>query len=542
MECGSGELGGGKKRKLVKRKFESKITPSPRPPVTQSPHLPSPTSDLPSSKTASYSCRILASRFSIRGRSMADWEFLIQREDDRGWRPIETGNLQLMAGKYRIVASSNLPNTPIQTRITHQTSGEVPKRRSRSISQTSNAKGLVVIIPFTQLPSGIWQFVCSGMNDSQTAWHRILKLRVLPRTDSPPARVATPHAEGVVAQIVCPIDLDATEPPTEPMEPIETTLDERENWAQGLARLLEQLEVDSLQPSHSPNHRLAPGDIQFNAICDPPSQSISLNRSTFSGIIPGNCLTIVGECNLRLVNANLLQAAKIEKLSICARHPQTAEIVAAIERTLPPNLDAFTFRGQLDLPVDPQSGLLIGEVKLSDKYNIQLYSANFTISLNLNPLPASELSLLKMFDRVEDDSAATVERLTRLQMEALTIGSPLAEPLLDARMPSSARRQSPHTSTQVSPSGYPAVPLAYDRASMFTYPEIVPVETFPTDRIFNPETVAKSVIPLPAPPARSSFFTIPDITGDLEIDFADLTVDRSHDPHKYPNLEIVVDD
>jgi hypothetical protein len=477
---------------------------------------------------------------------MADWEFLIQREGDRGWRPIETGNLQLMAGKYRIVASSNLPHTLIQTRITHQTLGEtVPKRRSRSISQTSNARGLVVIIPFTQLQSGIWQFVCSGLDETQTAWHRILKLRVLPRTDSPsPARVATPHAEEVVADRISSIvdsfperlhqRIDATDPPTEPMEPIATTLDERENWAEGLARLLEQLEIDSLQPSHSPNPRLAPGDIQFNAICDPPSQSISLNRSTFSGIIPGNCLTIAGECNLRLVNADLLQAAKIEKLSICVRHPQTAEIVAAIERNLPPNLDAFTFRGQLDLPVDPQSGLLLGEVNLSDKYNIQLYSTNFTISLNLNPLPESELSLLKMFDRVEDDSTATVERLKReLQLEALTIGDSL---------PSAARTQSPRASTKVAPSGYPAVPLAYNRESMFTYPEIVPVETFPTSHIFNPE-VATSVPPLPDPPARSSAFTVPDITGDLEIDFADLKIDdRSHDPHHYPNLEIVVDD
>jgi hypothetical protein len=254
---------------------------------------------------------------------MADWEFLIQREGDRGWRPIETGNLQLMTGKYRIVASSNLPHTEIQTRITHQTLGEtVPKRRSRSIGQTSNARGLVVIIPFTQLQSGIWQFVCSGMDASQAVWHRILKLRVLPRT-TPPLPV---EAVAAGAARVVPDRVDEIDPPTEPMA---TTLDERENWAEGLARLLEQLERESLQPTQSPNPRLAPGEIQFNAICDPPSQAISLNRSTFSGLIPGNCLTIVGECNLLMVNTNLLQAAQIEKISICARHPQTSEIIVS---------------------------------------------------------------------------------------------------------------------------------------------------------------------------------------------------------------------
>jgi hypothetical protein len=455
---------------------------------------------------------------------MADWEFLIQREGDRGWRPIETGNLQLMTGKYRIVASSNLPHTEIQTRITHQTLGEtVPKRRSRSIGQTSNARGLVVIIPFTQLQSGIWQFVCSGMDASQAVWHRILKLRVLPRT-TPPLPV---EAVAAGAARVVPDRVDEIDPPTEPMA---TTLDERENWAEGLARLLEQLERESLQPTQSPNPRLAPGEIQFNAICDPPSQAISLNRSTFSGLIPGNCLTIVGECNLLMVNTNLLQAAQIEKISICARHPQTSEIIVSIERALPPNLDAFTFRGQLDLPVGLKIGLLLGEVNLSDKYNIQLDSTNFTISLNLNPLPESELSLLQMFDRVEDDATATVERLTReLKMEALTIGNPI---------PTSVSSQ------PVSPADlYPSVPLAYNRSSAFTHPDIVPVESSPNDRIFNPEPAAQSMPSLPTPAARFSLPTPTDITGDLEIDFADLTVvDRSHDPHNYPNLEIVIDD
>ncbi|WP_310485504.1 hypothetical protein [Chamaesiphon sp. VAR_48_metabat_403] len=458
---------------------------------------------------------------------MADWEFLIQRDGDRGWRQIETGNLQLMAGKYRIVASTNLPHTEIQTRITHQTLGEtVPKRRSRSVSQTSNAKGLVLIIPFTQLQSGMWQFVCSGIA-SQEVRHRILKLRVLPRTAPPVAAVVAPTVSAVLDRV------EEIEPPTEPMEPMATTADERENWAEGLARLLEQLERDSLQPAPTPNLRLAPGDIQFNAICDPPSQAISLNRSTFSGIIPGNCLTIVGDCNLRLVSANLLQPAKIEKLSICVRHPQTSEIVASIERTLPPNLDAFTFRGQLDLPADLKSGLLLGEVNLSDKYNIQLGSTNFTISLNLNPLAESELSLLQMFDRVEADSTATVERLTHeLKIEALTIGNLIAP---------SVRSQP--SSPKVSPSDlYPAVPLAYEREPAFTHPDIAPVESFPSSHIFNPEPIPLKIPPLSQPSPRFSTPVPADITGDLEIDFAALTVDRSHDPHNYPNLEIVVDD
>ena len=110
---------------------------------------------------------------------MEYWEFLIQREGDRGWRTIETGNLQLMEGKYRIVANSDLLNTQIQTRVTYQTSDPIPQRRSQSRNQTTNLRGLLAVIPFTNLQSGIWQFVCSGTTDAQVSWQRVLKLRVL---------------------------------------------------------------------------------------------------------------------------------------------------------------------------------------------------------------------------------------------------------------------------------------------------------------------------------------------------------------------------
>ena len=116
---------------------------------------------------------------------MEYWEFLIQREGDRGWRTIETGNLQLMEGKYRIVANSDLIDTQIQTRVTYQTPDPQPQRRSQSRNQTTNLRGLLAVIPFTDLQSGIWQFVCSGTTATQS-WQRMLKLRVLPAISKAP--------------------------------------------------------------------------------------------------------------------------------------------------------------------------------------------------------------------------------------------------------------------------------------------------------------------------------------------------------------------
>jgi hypothetical protein len=464
---------------------------------------------------------------------MIAWEFLIQREGDRGWRQIRTGNLQLMEGKYRIVAKSNLFDTQIQTRVTHQTlDSTVPQRRSQSCNQTSNPRGLIVIIPFTHLHSGIWQFVCSGTTVAQTAWHQILKLRVLRRT--PTQSPVDPLDQRSLAaprmhQQRDDIDRNDDITPTQPIIPI-SIVGEQENWADGLDRLLEQLERDSLQPP-AVRQTLA-GAIQLQSIIDRPSQLISLDRSTFSGIMPGNRLTITGACNLRLVDATLVQAVTVEKLSICLRHPQTAEIIVSIQQSLPPHLDTFAFSGQLTLPTEPKISLLLGEANLYDRHNIQLGSSGFTVTLNLNPLQESELSLLQLFDRHTDRDAATLgsagERLRQqltqeLQLETATIG-------LNQSMSRPPRPTTPSTIQPLNSAQYPPVPLAYRRESLFTHPDIVPVKSSSpspaVDQKINPQSQPVTL----------------DFTGDLEIDFARATFIDRHDTHTYQNLEIVVDD
>ena len=502
---------------------------------------------------------------------MTDWEFLIQREGDRGWRPIKTGNLQLTEGKYRIVASSNLLDTQIQTRVTYQTLGlPVPQRRARSCQQTTNPRGLLVIIPFTYLQSGMWQFVCSG--DTNTPWHRILKLRVLAKTLPPSLRDGNrslqiesptrfdPHpptddrkpvrtvkiSEPQFRQIEKNNDLPA---PTEPLVP-SSLLSERENWADGLDRLLEQLEVDSLQAQPKPPalSQTLPGTIQINPIVDLPSQLVSLDRSTFSGIIPGNRLIISGSCNLQLLKTSQIPTAKVEKISICLRHPQTSEIIVSIEQPLPPNLEIFAFSGRLELPTAPKVALLLGEVNLYDKHHIQLGSSGFTITLNLNPLHDSELSLLRLFDR-DKDSAAAIDasaqnlhhQLTQeLQLEAATISpqGSISSWHLDSSAtdnPSGATAAKPSTIQSVS-SPYPSVPLAYRHQSNPNLnPELARSQSSMTGDATSPAVVAT--------PAQTH---IAQDSGELENDLLDyLAASQPQPPHivrPHPNLEIVIDD
>jgi hypothetical protein len=519
---------------------------------------------------------------------MEYWEFLIQREGDRGWRSIKTGNLQLTEGKYRIVANSHLLDTQIQSRVTHQTLGStVPQRRSQSRNHTTNSKGLLIIIPFTYLHSGIWQFVCSGATAEQSAWHQILKLRVLPRISTlapdlnsqqtlqlnqgaTSSSTTIAHQESardipnrtlgnrtrtqlstIAASQFPPVEEDEdTGAPTAPIAPI-SMQSEPESWATGLDRLLEQIERDSLQaqPRQPVMRQTLPGVIQLHEIAETPSQLISLNRSTFSGMIPGTHLTIVGTCNLQRLNANLVQTVKIEKMSICLRHPQTSEIIASIERSLPSDFDTFTFSGQLALPTEPKISLLLGEVNLYDKHHIQLGSSGFTVTLNLSPQHESELSLLQMFERNKDTTAATLDRLTQeLQLEAVTMGA--ADSFSQAARSKNRSTILPLNPDDVSPDPMISVANQQD-AFLCQHPDIQPVAAS-IDRHPSPEEA--QVTPdsnprlQPQHPNPTHPLTL-DITGDLEIDFDRVPiVGRSPLAHchsntrNYPNLEIVVDD
>lgn len=538
---------------------------------------------------------------------MEDWEFLIQREGDRKWRSIKTGNLQLTEGKYRIVANSNLLNTSIQTRLTHQTLGStVPQRRSQSCNQTTNSKGLLAIIPFTQLHPGIWQFVCSSTTAQQGAWHQIVKLRVIPRTptlDPDPILIPTAaeldlldlDAAGLQPTLAhSESDLDSTRrtfvkstqtqlptisapqltieeeaeqeeeeeqeqedrgAPTEAISSI-SMQGEQESWAEGLDQLLEQLEQDSLQgQTRQPAIReTLPGVIQLHEIVETPSQLIILNRSTFSGMIPGTHLTILGTCNLQRLSTNLIQTVKVEKLSICLRHPQTAEIIASIERSLPPNFETFSFSGQLELLTEPKISLLLGEVNLYDKHHIQLGSSGFTVTLNLNPPPESELSLLQLFDRHLDNTDATLNRLTQeLELEAATIGASSSSAHADRSTVGST------TIPPIDPNddrSHPASSLTdKQESSIDRHPDIHPVNLVSSDPTPSPDVAEvrtdRSTPPLPPQhPNPTHPLPLDTTDDDLEIDFARATLvgggspleHRHSEARNYPNLEIVVDD
>ncbi len=115
---------------------------------------------------------------------MEHWQFLIQKQGDRTWHSLESPNLKISAGRYRVLARSHLINTDVDVRVTHSSIQEVPlKRRILKRLRRTNAEGLMAVIPFTFLQPGMWELRCSGdlMSDILgKSWQYRVVLQVLP--------------------------------------------------------------------------------------------------------------------------------------------------------------------------------------------------------------------------------------------------------------------------------------------------------------------------------------------------------------------------
>jgi hypothetical protein len=116
------------------------------------------------------------------GTAMKDWEFLIQKEGDRTWLPIETQTVEILEGRYRIVVRTHRPEEDIEVRIGYVSTDETPpKRRVQQRTRRSNAQGLMPIVAFTRFRSGIWEIRCGLPTPGQTDWQARFELQVQPR-------------------------------------------------------------------------------------------------------------------------------------------------------------------------------------------------------------------------------------------------------------------------------------------------------------------------------------------------------------------------
>lgn len=115
---------------------------------------------------------------------MEYWEFLLQQEGDQSWLPLDTAQVEILEGRYRIMAHGSQANASVAVHIS-QTLGDRPpaKRRHLSREGQTNGEGLMVVLPFTRLAAGTWDICCSGQTPDPhpVDWSYAIQLRVLPQ-------------------------------------------------------------------------------------------------------------------------------------------------------------------------------------------------------------------------------------------------------------------------------------------------------------------------------------------------------------------------
>lgn len=133
---------------------------------------------------------------------MRYWEFLIQQEGDQTWLPLETRQVEILEGRYRMAAHTSYDEAPVEVRLSQLLLDEMPpRRRVRKRKAITNDSGLLAIFPYIQLSPGRWEVHCSSPDVIDDflgeSWEYSIQLEVTPRDEDDwgPEDWATPHAE-----------------------------------------------------------------------------------------------------------------------------------------------------------------------------------------------------------------------------------------------------------------------------------------------------------------------------------------------------------
>ncbi len=347
---------------------------------------------------------------------MEFWEFLIQQEGDRSWLPLESPSVEILEGRYRIVARSSRKSTATEVRVTHYaTDATPPVRRVRKRSSQTNPEGLIVILPFTRLQPGLWELRCTGDVMAEMMgenWQYAMRLEVLPVVedwdqdwqDSPPESITQSQGEltEAITFTAAPVEpITAAVAPAEPLPEAEPDqfADEPE-----LPQESEHLEAQSCepilpessaavysppfaepvsQPDQQPTSQLAadpdsasqsyldelppewqdgsPAEADQLGAANPlPALQVFLDREVFV-IQRGETLALTGRIELAAEASSDWQPT-ISQLGVRLYDPQTSQLlmdeVYPIDDRIPP----FPFSGTVSLPAHYQTYLVLGEL------------------------------------------------------------------------------------------------------------------------------------------------------------------------------------
>ena len=320
------------------------------------------------------------------------WEFLIQQDGDRAWLPLDAPNVEILEGRYRIAAKSNRKNAPVEIRIKHESIDEVPpKRRTQTRTHQTNPNGLMVVIPFTRLQPGKWEFQCAPQAETP----RSIQLQVL-SIESDIVEDWNPEWESADQAT-----LEFSAPVLE-TKAIEHDLTSAEDF-------LQQAEQDSGSIADEILH-------EYGLVSEQPypdyslPQSVSVLNSTVS--IELTQETYIAHRGEPLAIAGQITSTQIAhldaELRVRLRDPQTSKTLLDTRETLKYRALPFELVYRVTLPIELETQLILGEITLHDTQvegHPIIAAQAFTLMADINQL------LDAMHQAKKDDRAMAEDML-----------------------------------------------------------------------------------------------------------------------------------
>jgi hypothetical protein len=100
---------------------------------------------------------------------MIQWQFLIQKEGDQDWLPLESPNVEILEGRYYLVAQVGCPSVQVEVQIRHEYELDgVPQDVTQRRRQRTDAEGLLELFGLTYLPPGLWELQCQIVGEQGT--------------------------------------------------------------------------------------------------------------------------------------------------------------------------------------------------------------------------------------------------------------------------------------------------------------------------------------------------------------------------------------
>jgi hypothetical protein len=302
---------------------------------------------------------------------MENWQFLIQKQGDRSWHLLESPKLEILEGRYRIVARSHLCNTDVEVRIAHlSTDAQAPpKRRVYKRSRRTNAEGLMAVIPFTYLHPGLWDLqCCCGDLMSELlgqSWQYTIQLKVLAQKQQ--KEIETPTTSSKSTQSNSSFFLLGDTSQTGlvsvllPNSPEDAIIDRpvspvwlKKQTAQQILDNLIELALPFSEPILEDKTATEP----LLAVSELPLL-VTLEKQIYT-IGWGQILTING-CIQRKQKTHPTRIYAGE-IRIELRSPQALEIIAQVLQPLGERLLPFSLQHSIEIPADCQSKLILGDI------------------------------------------------------------------------------------------------------------------------------------------------------------------------------------